>query len=71
MPTYEQNKKAAQKYLSKMDEIRIRIPKESGLKDAIQAAADEAGESVNEYTKKAILARMGLETWPELNTKEE
>lgn len=62
---YEQRKAANERYLSTQDKIMIRMPKESGIKEAIQAAADEAGESVNEYVKKAILARMGLETWPE------
>lgn len=45
------------------DQLPIRIPK--GQKATIQAAAEAAGESVNEFTQKAILARMGLETWPE------
>ena len=29
----------------------------------LQAAADAVGESVNQYTNKALLARMGLEAW--------
>ena len=45
------------------DDIRIRIPK--GQKATVQAAADEAGESINQYTNKAILARMGRTEWPE------
>lgn len=54
MPSYEQNKKYAQKYLAKMDEIRIRMPKETGLKDAIQAHADSTGESVQGFVLRAI-----------------
>ena len=47
---------------SNYDDIRIRVPK--GQKQAIQAAADEADESINQYTNKALLARMGLTEWP-------
>lgn len=47
------------------DQLPIRIPK--GQKATVQAAAEEVGESVNEYTQKALLARMGLEIWPELD----
>lgn len=45
------------------DEMKIRVPK--GQKATVEAAAQEAGESVNQYTQKALLARMGLETWPD------
>lgn len=45
------------------DRLAITVPK--GQKATIEAAATEAGESVNQYTQKALLARMGLETWPE------
>lgn len=44
------------------DRLAITIPK--GQKSTVQAAADEAGESVNQYTNKALLTRMGLEEWP-------
>ena len=54
MPTYEQSKKAIQKYLAKMDEIRIRMPKESGVKDAVQKHAESKGESVNAFILRAI-----------------
>lgn len=60
---YEQRKEANKRYLEKQDELKIRIPK--GQKATIQAAAAAAAESVNEYTQKALLARMGLESWPE------
>ncbi len=59
---YEQRKEANKRYLEKQDELKIRIP--GGQKATVQAAAVAAGESVNEYTQKALLARMGLETWP-------
>lgn len=61
MPSYEQNKKSAQKYLSKMDEIRLRMPKESGLKEAIQAHADACGESVNAFLLRAAMEAMERE----------
>lgn len=45
------------------DEIKIRVPK--GQKSTVQAAAEQEGESINGYTNKALLARMGLTEWPE------
>ena len=44
------------------DQSPIRLPK--GQKATVQAAADNAGESVNQYTQKALLQRMGLTDWP-------
>lgn len=43
------------------DRLNILVPK--GRKAMLQAAADAVGESVNQYTNKALLARMGLEAW--------
>lgn len=54
MAIYEKNKQYAEKYLAKMDEIRIRIPKESGLKSAIQSHAEDRGESVQAFILRAI-----------------
>ena len=45
------------------DRLAITIPK--GQKATIQTAADKAGESVNQYTNNALLARMGFTEWPE------
>ena len=45
------------------DKYLIRIPK--GQKATVQAAAEQEGESINGYTNKALLARMGLTAWPE------
>ncbi len=45
------------------DRLAITIPK--GQKATIQAAADQEGESINGYVNKAILARIGLQQWPE------
>lgn len=61
MPSYEQNKQSAQRYLAKMDEIRIRMPKESGIKEAIQAHAEAVGESVNAFVLRAIMEAMERE----------
>ena len=44
------------------DRLAITVPK--GQKATIEAAASSAGESVNQYTQKALLARMGLTEWP-------
>ena len=66
---YEQRKEANKRYLEKQDELKIRVPK--GQKATIQAAADKAGESVNQYTQGALLARMGLKEWPELAEEEQ
>lgn len=51
------------------DRIQLVVPK--GQKATIEAAAQEVGESVNQYTQKALLARMGLKTWPEIADQEE
>lgn len=61
MPSYEQNKKSAQRYLAKMDEISIRMPKESGIKEAIRAHAEAMGESVNAFVLRAIMEAMERE----------
>ena len=65
MATTKAQQKAVHKYVrEKYDRIGITIPK--GQKSTIEAAADAAGESVNMYTQKALLTRMGLTDWPEL-----
>lgn len=61
MPTYEQNKKSAEKYLATMDRITIRTPKESGLKAAIQSHAEITGESVQAFIIRAITQTMERE----------
>ena len=48
------------------DRLAITVPK--GQKFTVQRFADEAGESVNAYTNGALLARMGLEEWPNTST---
>ena len=56
--TRAKNKYAAKAY----DSLRILVPK--GHKQTVQRAADAEGESINGYTNKALLTRMGLEAWP-------
>ena len=45
-------KKASEKYLEKLDEVRIRMKK--GRRDVIKAHADARGESVNGFINRAI-----------------
>ena len=52
MPVSEAQKKASVKYLEKLDEVRIRMPK--GHKATIQAHAEARGESVNGFINRAI-----------------
>lgn len=58
---YEQRKAANEKYLATQDRITIRVPKESGLKEAIQAHVDERGESVQAFIIRAIQTQMELD----------
>lgn len=51
---YEQRKKANEKYLAGMERITIRVPKEKGLKEMLQIAAQAKGISVNAYIHMAI-----------------
>lgn len=51
------------------DRITIVVPK--GQKATVEAAAHDAGESVNQFIIGATLAQMGLETWPKLEPGEE
>ena len=65
---YEQRKAANESYLAKQDELKIRLPQ--GQKATVQAAATQVGESVNQYTQRALLARMGLADWPKIEQEE-
>ena len=56
MSVSEAQKKASIKYLEKLDEIRIRMPK--GEKNNIKEAAAAAGESMNQYIINAVDQRM-------------
>ena len=56
MPVSEAQRKAAAKYLEKLDEIRIRMPK--GRKEEIKAHAESQGQSVNSFIIAAIDEKM-------------
>ena len=61
MPEESKVSKAQQKAVAKYmknnyDEIKVRV--EKGKRDIIKAAAEQAGESVNAYIKKAVDQRM-------------
>ncbi|MDD6144651.1 MAG: ABC transporter ATP-binding protein [bacterium] len=69
MPATKAQQKAVNKYMkNNYDNLRIVIPK--GQKATVEAAAKAAGESINQYTQKALLARMGLTEWPQLKETE-
>lgn len=63
-PASKAQQRAVNKYIKgNYDRLNITIPK--GQKATVEAAAAEVGESVNQYTQTALLARMGLTEWPE------
>lgn len=65
MPSYEQNKKYAEKYLAEQDRITIRVSKESGLKKAIQTHAESTSESVQGFIIRAILEAIDRDNAPQ------
>lgn len=48
--------------------VEFTIPK--GAKPLLDEAAAAAGEKTAEYVKKAVLQRMGLKEWPQLQEEE-
>jgi len=65
MSTYKGNtparQKASEKYLSeKVDSIMVRVPK--GKKAEVQAAAEAAGLSLNQFCARAILEKIPKDT---------
>lgn len=56
MPVSDAQKKASVRYLEKLDEVRIRMPK--GKKATIQAHAEAHSESVNGFINRAIQETM-------------
>lgn len=56
MAVSEAQKKASVKYLEKLDEVRIRMPK--GRKAVIQSHAEAHGQSVNGFINSAIDEKM-------------
>ena len=65
MPSYEYSKKYVKKYMEKLDEIKIRVPK--GRKADIEAHARKKGESMNALVNALLMVDMGLseEEWKE------
>lgn len=51
--------RANQKYHNKFERIQIRVPQEE--KEAIEAYAEEIGESVNSFVRRAIAETMERE----------
>ena len=58
MGSYEYNKKYAEKYIGKLDELKIRIPK--GRKIDVEAHAKGKGISINGLVNELLRADMGL-----------
>lgn len=70
MPATKAQQKAVNKYMkNNYDNLRIVVPK--GQKATVEAAAKAAGESINQYTQKALLMRMELTEWPQPAEKPE
>ena len=60
MPASKAQQKAVSKYMkANYDEIKIRIPK--GQKEAVQAFAQERGESVNAFIWGLLQNAMGVD----------
>lgn len=60
--------RASNKYIAKVyDRVPLVIPK--GRKADLQTAAERAGESVNSYVIKAVLSRMGVTDWDDLDDR--
>lgn len=53
---YEQRKAANERYLSKFEQIQVRV--EAGQKEDIKAFAENNGESVNAFILRAIREAM-------------
>lgn len=51
-PLSDARKRANDKYIKTLDEIKVRVPK--GHKAKIQAHAEQKGESVNAFINRAI-----------------
>lgn len=63
MPKTKTSSTVKNRYNSKAyDRIGVMVPK--GQKATIEAAAAGAGESVNMFIQKAILARLEMQEWP-------
>ena len=63
MSSYDYNKEYAKKYLGRLDEIKVRLPK--GRKANVEAHAKHKGKSVNSLINTLLRVDMGLseEEW--------
>lgn len=63
MPTYEYNKEYAKRYMGKLDEIKVRMPK--GRKADIEEHAKNKGLSVNALIGQLLQAELNMteEEW--------
>ena len=63
MPTYEYNKEYAKRYMGKLDEIKVRMPK--GRKADIEEHAKNKGLSVNALIGQLLQAELSMteEEW--------
>ena len=52
MPVSKAQRKATEKYLVGLDEFKVRLPK--GYKESIKKHAEERGESMNAFFKRAV-----------------
>jgi len=52
MPMTDAQRRAREKWLEKVEEVKFRVPKEK--KEIIQAHAAEQGESVNAFLNRAV-----------------
>ena len=58
MPVSKAQQKSVNKYIKNNDDsLRIVVPK--GQKATVKAAADEAGESINQYTQRGLAGSHG------------
>lgn len=55
-PLSDARKRANDKYIKTLDEIKVRVPK--GHKAKIQAHAEQKGESINAFVNRAIRETM-------------
>lgn len=60
MPISDARKRANQKYIDKLDELKVRVP--DGYKDKIKSHALAMGESVNGFINRAIAETIERDT---------
>ena len=61
MPVSEKQKNHAKKYIQGLDEFKVRLPK--GYKEIIKRHAEECGESMNAFFKRAVDEAINNDNW--------